>query len=171
MGTLVCQSPLSEVKDRRNKCTALARGYCESVLRDYSTGNHGNFHCESTRTQEIMKQFYPDGSGLFQDNSTPIHRAPRLTKWFDEDVNHIYGLHKSSLSTTTIKSPTERISFGKIVFTSPLQFQRFLVTYHGNSTTNVEHHNSILYVTYLNATKCNTLFRVKQHNVPQCNIV
>ena len=38
----------------------------------------------------VMKHFYPDGTGLFQD--VPIHRAPEVTEWFDEyenDVNHI----------------------------------------------------------------------------------
>ncbi len=40
----------------------------------------------------MMKHFYPDGSGLFQDDSAPIHRARGLTEWFDEyenDVNHM----------------------------------------------------------------------------------
>ncbi len=40
----------------------------------------------------VMKHFYLDGSGLFQDDNTPIHRARGVTEWFDEyenDVNHM----------------------------------------------------------------------------------
>lgn len=40
----------------------------------------------------MMKYFYPDGRGLFQDDSVPIHRAQGVTEWFYEyenDVNHI----------------------------------------------------------------------------------
>ena len=29
-----------------------------------------------------MKHFYPDGSGLFQDDNVPIYRG--VTEWFDE---------------------------------------------------------------------------------------
>ena len=40
----------------------------------------------------MMKHFYPDGSGLFQDANDPIHRERGVTEWFDEyenDVNHM----------------------------------------------------------------------------------
>lgn len=35
----------------------------------------------------MMKQFYPDGRGLFINSSTPSHRAKELTERFPEDVN------------------------------------------------------------------------------------
>lgn len=31
-----------------------------------------------------MKHFYPDNSGLFQDNPDPIHWAQKYTEWFAE---------------------------------------------------------------------------------------
>lgn len=40
----------------------------------------------------MIKYFYPDGSGLFQDDNAPIHRTRGLTVWFSEcgnDVNHM----------------------------------------------------------------------------------
>ncbi len=40
----------------------------------------------------MMKHVYPDGSGLFQDDNAPIHRARGGTECFDEcenDVNHM----------------------------------------------------------------------------------
>jgi hypothetical protein len=42
--------------------------------------------------QPMVKHFYPDGSGLFQDDNVPTHRARVVTEWFDEhenDVNHM----------------------------------------------------------------------------------
>ena len=39
----------------------------------------------------MMRHFYPDESGLFQDDNAPIQRARGVTEWFDEyenDVNH-----------------------------------------------------------------------------------
>lgn len=38
----------------------------------------------------MMKHFYPDVSGLFQDDNVPILRAQGFTEWFNEDdVNHM----------------------------------------------------------------------------------
>ncbi len=37
----------------------------------------------------VMKHFCPDGSGLFQDDSAPIHRARGLTECFDEDEDDV----------------------------------------------------------------------------------
>lgn len=39
-----------------------------------------------------MNHFYPDGSGLFQDDSTPIHKAQGLSVWFDEDEHYIVNV-------------------------------------------------------------------------------
>lgn len=53
----------------------------------------------------IMKHFYPNGSGLLQNYSSPIHRPWGLTEWFMEgknDVNQFvicYGLHSHRIST------------------------------------------------------------------------
>ncbi len=50
------------------------------------------YQFEVVHLYPMMKHFYPDGSGLFQDDNAPIHRARGLTEWFDEyenDVNHI----------------------------------------------------------------------------------
>ena len=47
----------------------------------------------SDQLYPMMKHFYPDGSGLFQDdNASIVHRARGVTEWFDEyenDVNHM----------------------------------------------------------------------------------
>lgn len=46
----------------------------------------------------MKKHLYPDGSGLFQDDRTSIHRAQGVTEWIDEyenDVNHIRWHSKS----------------------------------------------------------------------------
>ena len=35
----------------------------------------------------MIKDFYPDGSGLLQDYNAPIHSAWGVTEWFDEYEN------------------------------------------------------------------------------------
>ena len=55
----------------------------------------------------MMKHFYPDGTGLFQDDNAPIHRARGVTEWFDEyknDVNHMLWPSQS-----TDLNPTEHL--------------------------------------------------------------
>ena len=37
----------------------------------------------------MMKHFYPDGSGLLQDDNVSIHRARGVTGWFDEYENDV----------------------------------------------------------------------------------
>ena len=58
----------------------------------------GKGHCKSIQIVlsdhlcPMMKPFHPDGSGLFQDDNAPIHRARGVTEWFEEyenQVNHI----------------------------------------------------------------------------------
>lgn len=45
----------------------------------------------------MMKHCYPEGSGLFQDDSAPNHTALGLTEWFDKDEtygkSHAYDLN------------------------------------------------------------------------------
>lgn len=55
----------------------------------------------------MVKYFYPDGSGLFQDDNASIHRAQDFTEWFDEyenDANHILWV-----SQTPDLNPTEHL--------------------------------------------------------------
>ena len=40
----------------------------------------------------MMKHFYPDGSGLFQDDNAPIQRARGVTEWFDEYENDVHHM-------------------------------------------------------------------------------
>ncbi len=46
--------------------------------------------CLSDHLYLMMKHFYSDGSGLFQDDNAPIHRA-WVTEWFEyeNDGNHM----------------------------------------------------------------------------------
>ncbi len=54
-------------------------------------------HCKyevvlSDHLYAMMKHFYPNGRGLFQDDSALVHRAQGVTEWFDEyenDGNHM----------------------------------------------------------------------------------
>ncbi len=43
----------------------------------------------SDHLHPMMKHFYPDGSGVFQDDNVPIHRARGVTEWFDEYENYV----------------------------------------------------------------------------------
>lgn len=36
-----------------------------------------------------LKHFYPDGSGLFQDDPAHIHRAQRLTDEYENNLSHM----------------------------------------------------------------------------------
>ena len=66
-----------------------------SVLEKKENTNRGKKEYKvvlSDHLYPMMKHFYPDGSGLFQDDNAPIHRARGVTEWFDEygnDGNHM----------------------------------------------------------------------------------
>ncbi len=53
----------------------------------------------SDHVYPVMKHFYPDGSGLFQDNNAPVHRARGVTTWFDEHENDVNQMLRPSQST------------------------------------------------------------------------
>lgn len=38
---------------------------------------------------DLMKQFYPGGSGVFEEDPDVIHMAQGLTEWFAEKIHHI----------------------------------------------------------------------------------
>lgn len=45
----------------------------------------------------VITLFYPDGRGLFQEDSTPIHRVQGFTEWSDQDEDICYDLYKHSI--------------------------------------------------------------------------
>lgn len=46
-------------------------------------------HILSDRFYPVMKYFYPDARGLFEDDIVPIHRAWGVTVWFESYINHM----------------------------------------------------------------------------------
>ena len=50
-------------------------------------------HCKSIQSCfrdhvcPVMKHFYPDRRGLFQDDDSSSHKVPGVTEWFDEYEN------------------------------------------------------------------------------------
>lgn len=58
-------------------------------------------HSSTYHLYRIMKHFYPDGSGLFQEVSAPIHRTRRVTDWFEEYEN--YELWTTTWTTLSSK--------------------------------------------------------------------
>ncbi len=52
----------------------------------------------SDHLHPMMKHLYPDGSGLFQDDNAPIHRAGGVTEWFDVYENDAIYCHMLRLS-------------------------------------------------------------------------
>lgn len=56
----------------------------------------------------MMKHFYPDGGGLFQDDNVPILKASGLVDWFSEDenyVNHMLWPLPSPVSSSFLTHP------------------------------------------------------------------
>lgn len=45
--------------------------------------------CSKKLLYPMMTHFYPDGCGLFQTDSAPIHRVPGLSEWLDADENDV----------------------------------------------------------------------------------
>lgn len=79
-----------------------------------------------------MTHFYPDASGLILDDSAHMHRAQGLTEWFNEaesaakhtlcpchnQPDRILAIlfWSDKLSINIMKTPTEGIVFGSMVF-------------------------------------------------------
>lgn len=57
--------------------------------------------------------FFPSGSGLFQGDAAPNHRAQELTEWFDADENNVYHMlwhnHHHLLSHSSDLNLTEHL--------------------------------------------------------------
>lgn len=85
------------------------------------------------RLHPKRKHFYSNGTDLFQDERTLIHRAWGLTECFDEDekyLNHMLWPSQwpepnwSGFWIIVDHWTTKWISFGRVVFVHPVQFQK-----------------------------------------------
>lgn len=86
--------------------------FCTIHLEGRITANQYNVVL-SDHLYPMMKHFYPDGSGLPQDDNTPIHSAWGVTEWFEyeNDVNHIlWPSHSADLNPVLHPWETCRIN-------------------------------------------------------------
>lgn len=69
-----------------------ARGICWHALSPLVTSG-GRVTADqfevvlSDHLYSVMKHFHPNGSGVFQDVNSGVHRARGVTEWFDEYEN------------------------------------------------------------------------------------
>lgn len=71
-------------------CPFRGKGHCKLIQRCY---------------HPMMRHFYPDWSGLFQDDNTSVHRVQEVTEWFDDYenyVNHIVAFTATQLNTRSL---------------------------------------------------------------------
>lgn len=58
-------------------------------LLEWRVTTHQSKLVVSDHLHPVMMHFYPDGRSFFQKCNVPIHRAWRVTEWFDEDGNNV----------------------------------------------------------------------------------